>query len=209
MDHGVRVLHTNSICSHVRFHDIHDCVVGILVSPITLPLQHRGEYGHRFGAGLDHSLHRILVIELAHVPAGVFNDIDFVPVLYRLNSRKGDADFSPETGQDDLLAPGAFDRRDEVLVIPGIHRGPFDRIVVWKDSLYLGPDIPAEAFRLYRSEHDWDIEYLGSLRECHCVVYDRLTIEVADSEQHLRLMVNQRDNAVVRSQESFFAEFVT
>src|SRR6266849_6254534 len=39
MDHGVRVLHTNAICSHVRFHDIHDGVVGVLVSPITLPLQ--------------------------------------------------------------------------------------------------------------------------------------------------------------------------
>jgi len=43
----------------------------------------------------------------------------------------------------------------------------------------------------------------------HGVVNDRLSIEVADSEQHLRLIVNQRDNAVVGRQESFLAEFVT
>src|SRR5215831_14037399 len=109
MDHGVRVLHPNAVGAHVRFHDIHDGVVGLLVGPITLPLQHGGEYGHGFGAGLNHSLHRVLVIEWAHVPAGIFNHIDFVAIVDRLNGGKGDADLSPETSQDDLLAPGAFD----------------------------------------------------------------------------------------------------
>src|SRR5258706_15685722 len=207
MDHGIRVLHPNAVSAHVRFYDIHDCVVGILVSPITLPLQHRGEYGHGFGAGLNDSLHRVLVIELAHVPAGIFNDIYFVAIVYRLNGRKGDADFGPETGQDDLLAPGAFDRRDEVLVIPGIHRCPFDRFLVRKHGLYLRPNIPAEAFRLHRREDDRDVEYLSSLRECHGVVYDRLPIEVADTEEHLRLMVNQGDHAIVRGKQAFLTEF--
>src|SRR6266699_1419107 len=34
MDDGVRVLHTNAIGSHVRFHNIHDGVVSVLVRPI-------------------------------------------------------------------------------------------------------------------------------------------------------------------------------
>src|SRR6266404_1534721 len=122
---------------------------------------------------------------------------------------KGDADLSPETSQDDLLAASSFDRRDEVLVVPGIHRCPFDRFLVWKDCLYLGPNIPTETFRLPRREHDRDVENLSGLRECHRVVNDRLPIEVADTEQHLRLVVNQSNHAVVRRQESFLAEFVT
>src|SRR6266496_2137209 len=106
MDHGVRVLHTNAICSHVRFHDIHHGIVGIAMSPITLPLQQSGERGHGFCSGLNHSLHRVVVIELANVSAGIFNDIYFVAILYRLDGRKGDADLSPEPSQDELLAPG-------------------------------------------------------------------------------------------------------
>src|SRR5882672_2036164 len=51
MDHGVRVLHTNAICSHVRFHDIHHGIVGVAVSPIALPLQQSGECRHRFCSG--------------------------------------------------------------------------------------------------------------------------------------------------------------
>src|SRR5882724_6561223 len=81
MDHGVRVLHTNAICSHVRFHDIHDGVVSVLVRPIALPLQQSGEYGYRFCAGLNHSLHCVVVIELANVSAGIFNDEDFVAIV--------------------------------------------------------------------------------------------------------------------------------
>src|SRR6266853_2088134 len=82
------------------------------------------------------------------VSAGI--EISLVhPLLF--DALKGDADLSPETGQDDLLAASSFDRRDEVLVVPGIHRCPFDRFLVWKDRLYLRPDIPTETFRLYRS----------------------------------------------------------
>jgi len=88
---------------------------------------------------------------------------------------------------DDLLAPGSFDRCDEVLVVPGIHSRTVQSAPGSETLPLLGPNIPAEAFRLHRSEHDRDVEYLGSLRECHGVVNDRLTIEVADSEQHLRL----------------------
>src|SRR6266446_2995966 len=67
MDHGVRVLHTNAVCSHVRFHDIHHGIVGVAVSPITLPLQHSGECSDRFCSSLNHSLHRVVVIKLANV----------------------------------------------------------------------------------------------------------------------------------------------
>ena len=81
MDHGVRVLHTNAICSHVRFHDIHNGIVGVAVSPITLPLQQSRECGHRFCSGLNHSLHRVVVTKLANVSAAIFKDEYFVAIV--------------------------------------------------------------------------------------------------------------------------------
>src|SRR5258705_5330182 len=207
MDHGVRILQPDAVCSHVRFHDIHNCIVGVAVSPITLPLQDSGERSDRFCSSLNHSLHRVVVAKLVYVSAGIFNNIDFVAIVNRLHCRQGDAGLGPETSQDNLLAPGSFDRCDEVLVVPGIHRGPFNRLLLWKDSFYLGPNIPTEAFRLHCREHDRDVEYPGGLRQCHCVVNDRLPIEVADSEQHLRLVVNQSNHAVVRGKQAFLTEF--
>jgi hypothetical protein len=40
MDHGVSVFDPNTIGSEMRSHDVHDCVVGSLLSPIALPFEH-------------------------------------------------------------------------------------------------------------------------------------------------------------------------
>ena len=81
--------------------------------------------------------------------------------------------------------------------------------MVWEDGLELRPDIPAKAFRFDGGEHDRNVEYSGAFRECHDVVNDSLTVKVAGSEQHLWLMVDQRHNAILRSQQPLFAEFWT
>jgi len=40
MDHGVSVFDPNTIGSEMRSHDVHDCIVGSLLSPIALPFEH-------------------------------------------------------------------------------------------------------------------------------------------------------------------------
>src|SRR6266545_3940370 len=81
VNHGVGVLHTNAVCSHVRFHDIHDGIVGIALRPITLPLQKGGQCSHGFCSSLNHSLHSVVVTKLANISTAVFNDEYFVAVV--------------------------------------------------------------------------------------------------------------------------------
>jgi hypothetical protein len=140
------------------------------------------------------------VRKLANISAAVFNDVNFVPIVNSLNSRKGNAGLSPEPTQDDLLATRSLDRRDEVLVIPGVHRGTLDRLLFREHGSYLGPKITTKAFRFYCRQYDRKLEELSGFRECHCVIYDRLAIEVANPEQHLRLMIYQSHYAIIWGQ---------
>ena len=50
---------------------------------------------------------------------------------------------------------------------------------------------------------------LAAFPKCHGVVDDSLAVEIACSKQHLALMVDQRHDAIVRSQESLLAQFWT
>ena len=82
---------------------------------------------------------------------------------------------------------------------------------VWSGKMAwsCGPDIPAKAFRFDGGKHNGNVEYSDGFRESHDVVNDSLTVKVAGSEQHLWLMVDQRHNAILRSQQPLFAEFWT
>src|SRR6266699_884066 len=199
--HCVRVLDADSVSSVVVLHDVHNGVVGAFVGPIALPFEHDRQGGDRLCAGLNDALHRIVVSKLAHVAAAVFHDVDFVTVLNRLHRGKRNTDFCPKSGQNNLLAAGFRDCRDEVLVIPGVHRGSLDRLLAGKYRAELRPHVPAKRFRLDGREDYRHIEHPRGFSECHCVVDNGLPIEVADAKQHLWLMVDQRHNAVVRCQE--------
>ena len=71
-------------------------------------------------------------------------------------------------------------------------------VLVGVDGLELRPHVPTIAFRFDSGEHYGSLKYSGGFRQCHDIVNDSLTIEVADSEQHLWLMIDQRHNAIVR-----------
>ena len=187
-------------------HDIHDGVVGVLVRPIALPFQHRGQRGHWLGTCLNDPLHRIVVCQLADVAATVLEDIDLVAIVNGLHSRQGDAGLCPQAGEDDLLAAALLDRCDEVPVVPRVHRRAFNRLLARKDRSNLWPEVSAERFRFDCRQHDGHVEYTGRLGERDRVVDDRLAIEVAGPEQHLRLMVDQRHDAIVGSQEPLLTQ---
>src|SRR5439155_18755944 len=125
--------------------------------------------------------------------------------MERLHGRKGDTRFRPESREHELLPTGRLDRRHEVLVVPGVHGGPLDRRLLRKHRADLWPLIPTEALRFDRCEHDRHIEHPGGLCEGDGVVDDRLAIEIRDTEHHLGLVIDECDDAIVRSQQAFFA----
>src|SRR5258705_661010 len=77
MHHRVSVLNADTVSTTMRLYDVHHRIVCIFFRPIALPLEHHHERRDGFGTGLDHALHGVLVRQLAHVAAAVFDDIDF------------------------------------------------------------------------------------------------------------------------------------
>src|SRR5713101_7007718 len=147
--------------------------------------------------------------QLAHVATAILHDVDLVAVMNRLYRWKRNTDFCPQAGKNDLFLSRFLDRSHEILVVPGIHGGAFDGCLVWVDGLELRPHVPAKAFRFDSGEHYGNLKHSGRFCQCHDIVNDSLTIEVADSEQHLWFIIDQRHNAIVRSQKSLFTELGT
>src|SRR5713226_2884243 len=207
--HRVHVLDADPVSSVVVLHDIHNGVIRSSIGPVALPFEQDRQGRDRFCAGLNDALHRVVVSKLAHVAAAIFHDVDFVAVMKRLHSRKRNTGFRPKTGNENLLASAFFDRGDKVFVVPGVHGRTLDGFLPREYGSQLRPHIPAEGLRLDRCQNYRYIEHPCGFSECHGVVYDSLAVKIACSEQHLALMVDQRHDAIVRSQESLLTQFWT
>ena len=105
MHHRVGVLNADAVRAKVGLHDVHHRIVCIFLRPIALPFEHHHERRDGLGAGLNHALHRVIVRELAHVAAAVFDDIDFVAVVNRLNRRQRDAGLRPSPARTIFFLP--------------------------------------------------------------------------------------------------------
>src|SRR5882757_8525007 len=147
--------------------------------------------------------------ELTHVTAAIFNHVDFVAVMKRLHCRQRNAGLRPKAGNENLLASAFFDRGDKVLVVPRVHGRTLDGLVSREYGAQLRPHIPAEGLRLDRCQNHRYIEHSCGFPERHGVVDDSLAVEIARSKQHLALMVDQRHDAIVRSQESLLTQLWT
>src|SRR5215472_13467232 len=145
--------------------------------------------------------------ELTHVPAAIFRHVDFVAVVDRLYRRERHANLRPQAGKHDLLAAGLFNGSHEVLIVPGVHGGTFDGLLIWENGANLRPKMSTEGLSLNCRQHDRYAKHPCSLCKCHSVVYDSLTIKVAGSKQHLGLMINQSHDTIVGSEQTFFAPF--
>src|SRR5882757_3154914 len=147
--------------------------------------------------------------ELTHVTAAIFHDVDFVAVVDRLYCGKRHASLRPQPSKHDLFAPCLFNGRNEVLVVPRVHRRTLDGFLPREYGSQLRPHIPAEGLRLDCGQNHRYIEHPCGFSECHGVVDDSLAIEIACSKQHLALMVDQRHDAIIWSQESLLAKLGT
>src|ERR1700693_1125889 len=147
--------------------------------------------------------------ELTHVTAAIFQHVDFVAVVDRLYRGKRHTRLRPEPGKHDLLASCLFNGRYEVLVVPRVHRGTLDRLLTREYSPELRPHLAAKGIRFDRGEHHRHIKHSGSFPNSDGIVNDRLPVEIRCSKQHLRLMVDERDNTVIRREKSLLAELGT
>ena len=161
-----------------------------------------------FGRKTHYNIHRNNT-RVAHIAAGIFHDVDFVTVVKRLYRRQRNTGLRPKAGNENLLASAFFDRGDKVFVVSRIHRRTLDGFPPRKYGSQLRPHIPAEGLRLDRGQNYGHIEYPCGFSECHGVVDDSLAVEIACSKQHLALMVDQRHDAIVRSQEPLLTRFWT
>src|SRR6266478_1431779 len=177
--HRVHVLDSDPIRSVMVLHNVHHGVVSFLVGPVALPLQHGGKRRHGFRSRLDHSLHRVVMSELAHVTAAIFHHVDFVAVVDRLYRGKRHASLRPQAGKHDLFASAFLDRGDKVLVVPRVHGRTLDGFLPREYRSQLRPHIPAEGLRLDRGQNHRYIEHSGGFSECYCVVDDSLAVEIA------------------------------
>src|SRR6266436_4838871 len=207
--HGVCVLDADPVCSAVALHDVHHCIVGSAMGPVALPFEHAGQRRDWLRAGLNDALHCIVVSKLAHIAAAIFHDVDFVTVMNCLNRRKRNTGLRPKAGNENLLASASFDRGDKVLVVPRVHGRTLHGFLPREYGSQLRPHVPAKGLRLDRCQNHRYIEHPCGFSECHGVVYDSLAVKIACSEQHLALMVDQRHDAIVRSQESLLTQFWT
>src|SRR6185369_9278584 len=209
MHHRVRVLDADPIGSVMVLHDIHHGIVGSAMGPIALPFEHNGHGRDRLCASLNDTLHRVVVGKLTHVATAILHDVDLVAVMNRLHRRKRNTDFGPKAGNENLLASAFFDRGDKVFVVPRVHGRTLDGFLPREYGSQLRPHVPAEGLRLNCCQNHRYVEHSCGFSEGHGAVDDSLAVEIACSKQHLALMVDQRQNAIVRSQESLLAQFWT
>src|SRR5260370_4568493 len=209
MYHGVRVLDADSVGSVVVLHDVHHGIVGSAMGPIALPFEHDRHGRNRLCAGLNDTLHRVLVSKLTHVAAAILHDVDLVAVMNRLHRRKRNTDFCPKPGNENLLASAFFDRGDKVFVVPRVHGRTLDGFLPREYGAQLRPHIPAEGLRLDRRQNHRYIEHPCSFSDCHRVVDDSLAGEISCAKEHFALMVDQRHDAIARSQESLLTQLWT
>src|SRR5579862_690740 len=207
--HRVRVLDADPVSSIVVLHNIHHGIVGSAVGPIALPFEHDLHGRDRLCASLNGTLHRVVVSKLTHVAAAILHDVDLVAVMNRLHCRKRNTDFRPKAGDENLLASTFFDRGDKLFVVPRVHGRTLDWFLPREYGPQLRPHIPAKGFRLDCGQNHRHIEHPCGFSECHGVVNDSLAVEIARSKQHLALMVDQRHDAIVRSQDSLLTQFWT
>ena len=76
-----------------------------------------------------------------------------------------------------------------------------------EDGLNLRPHVTTESLGLDRAQDDRNVENPGGFAEDAVIVDDRLAVKVANAKEHLRLKVNDGDNAIVRREQPLFAAF--
>src|SRR4029077_19654015 len=91
---------------------------------------------------------------------GVDDWVDLVPFAQRVERGEGHADFGPQGADNELAAAGGVDGLDEFDVLPGVGRGPVERLVLGQQAGEFGQRRPLAGGDVDGRVHDRDPEGL-------------------------------------------------
>jgi hypothetical protein len=183
-------------------HHVHDGIVGVLARPVALPFEQHLLPNHRHDAGLHHAIHCVFVRVNRGAAGRVGDHIDVVATLaYRIDREHAIADLRPEAGDNHLLSVVRGERVAHVLIVPRVHRGALDELVIRINRQQLGIGVAREAFGLNRGDGGRHLEHLRRLGEGNHVVLQNLAVDRLNAERHLRLLVDEEELGVLWSEQ--------
>ncbi len=177
---------------------------GLLARPITLPFGGHGHPRDRHRASLDQAAHGHVVGLRADATRGVGDNENVVAFAERLNRRHREADFRPERGENELLAPALLHEIGDLRIFPGVDEGAVDRLLLGEDILQSLDEIAA-ALLDHRGENGGDIENLRGLGEANDIVDDHCRLVAVQVGELVGLMVNQHEDAVFGAEKGLEA----
>ena len=201
VDHGVGVFDAAAVRASLLLQQAHQRVVVLALRPVALPFEECRDRREANRAGLHHPRQRGFLRGGRRRAAAVIDHVDRVARVEHRQRRPGDAHFGPQSGENDVLATGGLDCLPEACVVPGVHAAALHDRLTWEDVEQLWPDVTAERFGLNCGEHGRHLEFLRNLGHQRNVVDQQRALDAGDAEQHLRLMVDEHEGAVLRRVE--------
>ncbi|MOA10890.1 hypothetical protein D3C78_1307970 [compost metagenome] len=119
---------------------LHRFVVRLAASPVALEFEQILQGGHRPGSQLDHPLHGALVGFVRDVAAGVGDHVDLEALIQGGQHRADDTHRGPQASENDLVLAELVDLDRNPLILPGVHGGAIDHVVIGKYRAYLVED---------------------------------------------------------------------
>jgi hypothetical protein len=197
MHHRVGVLDTGAVGTALLLEDGHEGVVVLLVLPIPLPLQQSRDGRQARCPGLHHARECRLLGRGRGRAAAIFNDVDIVAGLEHGERGPGDANLRPQAGHQDVFPARGLDGLSEAGIVPRVHRAALHDRLAGEHVEQLWQDVAAEALRLDSRQDGGHIELLRHAGEKGYVINEGRAVNAAHAEEHLRLMVDEHDRAVL------------
>jgi hypothetical protein len=125
-----------------------------------------------------------------------------VPALAeRLDRRHGDANLGPKAGHDQLLATRRLDDIDDLGILPGVDKRSVDHLLIRENVRDLRKD-KAAALGENARQDGRNPERLRNLRQPHRIVDGHLRVVAVEVRELIRLVIDQHEDAVFRTQQS-------
>src|ERR1700722_17079837 len=182
--------------------DLDDGLDRVLAGPVALQFDCEGDPADRLPAGLDHAVKAGAVGLGGGAADRVHDGGDLMPFAQRVEGGEGHADFGPQGAEDELTAPGRADGLDEFDVLPGVGRGPVERLVVGQQGGKFGQrGLSPAGGDVDGRVHDWDLEGLDGPDRRDGVLDQEVTLHRADPGQLRGLVVDEQERRVLGSEE--------
>src|ERR1022692_4347408 len=183
-DTATTEIYTLSLHDALPIYDLDDGLDGVLAGPVALQLDREGDPADRLPAGLDHAGQAGAGGPGRGAADRVDDRVDLIPFPQRVEGGEGHADFGPQGADDELAAAGRVDGLDEFDVLPGVGRGPVERLVVGQQAGEFGEGgLSPAGGDVDGGVHDRDVEGFDGLDRRDGVLDQEVAIHRVDPRQ--------------------------